>query len=72
MWICIYGYVKNKAYMTGQRAPGDDFPGPAGRTLAPQALRWPIHWPTPEMRCFSHRAYALFIQTRNERAEGNR
>ena len=24
----------------------------SGRILAPQALRWPVPWPPPEMRCF--------------------
>ena len=34
----VRAYVKNKAYMTGQTAPGGDFPA-TGRTLARK--RWP-------------------------------
>ena len=28
---------------------------PPSWPLVAQALRWPVHWPTPEMRCFSRR-----------------
>ena len=50
LWLC----EKQGLYMTGQTAPGDDFPaswpnlGASGRPLAD-----PL-WPTPEMRCFLH------------------
>ena len=36
--------MKNKARLTA----------PPSWPLAAQALRWPVHWPTPEMRCFFH------------------
>ena len=55
--------------------------GPTGRLaehLAPQALRWPTRWPTPEICCFPHRAWgprpagryidpALFLLKRSRR-----
>ena len=44
-------YVKNKAYMTGQTAPGGDFPA-TGRTLARKRWPWPKRDPSRERRFF--------------------
>ena len=42
IWVITSGGVKHGP--TGQLA----------EHLAPQALRWPTRWPTPEICCFSH------------------
>ena len=45
IWVITSGGVKHGP--TGQLA----------EHLAPQALRWPTRWPTPEICCFSHTTY---------------
>eukprot|EP00964_Phaeocystis_antarctica_P005796 scaffold3168_cov65-Phaeocystis_antarctica.AAC.1 len=64
IWVITSGGVKHGP--TGQLA----------EHLAPQALRWPTRWPTPEIFCFPHRAGAnsdadgLLIQRVQLRATG--
>ena len=47
--LLSFSYVKNKAYMTGQTAPGGDFPA-TGRTLARKRWPWPKRDPSRQRR----------------------